>query len=460
VSLDVFDPTASDQNVASNAARDLPAGFSETFGIATRNMTEWQSGFSAEIARNAALADYNDDIYQKTGERLPYVGYGPEDVSVDQFNEAQDKLKQKYPGLDYLTPLSDSDIDAMARTRMAKAHADAAALQNRETTWGGTAGNVLGTLAGGLEDPVTLATLPLGGAGEVGIALRALEFAAISGGTATVNAGLGYNAREAAVPGSSKEIPGEILGATLTGGVLGGAFGVLGKVLSLGAKTLPTTVRDEVNAAASEFQFHATNPFPSAAGETAARDATIDATTSLAKGEAVTAGNDFAASHVGDYALAAEAKTPEELAIAGEQHLRPETFAEKPDVQAFDRMPSETDDAASYWESRLEGASPEEKADLGATDAEAGPSVTANDVPQAKVDEIAADPQTDDAVLRNLDRMRVENPDAQFTTQIRQPDGSYQLVSRPLEDVMDELDGMEALGKELEACAIGMEAAE
>jgi hypothetical protein len=84
----------------------------------------------------------------------------------------------------------------------------------------------------------------------------------------------------------------------------------------------------------------------------------------------------------------------------------------------------------------------------------------APDVPQAKVDALAVDPKTDEAVLRNLDRIRVENPDAQFTTQVRQPDGSFQLVSRPLEDVMDELDSMETLGKELEACAIGMEAAE
>lgn len=608
MSLDVFNPAASDQDVTANAAANLPADFSEAFDVAWRSGTEFNNSAAYTIARERALTDYNDQIYQKTGERLPWLGYGPEDASIDQFNDAQTKLQQKVPGLDYLTPLSEGDINAMTLRRMAKAHADAAAFSNRETSWSGTAGTVLGTLTSGLADPVMAATAPLGGAGELGIGLRALEFAGISGGSTAVSAGLGVGSREAAVPGSSKEIPGEILGATLGGAALGGAFGILGKVLSLGAKTLPTTVRDEVNAAASEYQFHATNPFPTAAGETAARDATVDAATSLVKGDKVTAANDFDARHVADYALAAEAKTPEELALAGEQHLRPETFAEKPDVQAFDRMPSETDDAASYWDKRLEAASPEEKAALGATDGGRAPSfetaveingksqtkgsyvayhgthavfddfndnfqgtgvgapytegkghffatdpelasgyaegtfgagnvkrvrinlddleavpferhgisdlsssdediaklidaaqekgrdglvlkdvggkagnhvivafdgesvkgepfgsafdVPARDVPQATVDALAVDPKTDDAVLRNLDRIRVENPDAQFTTQVRQPDGSFQLVSRPLEDVMDELDSMETLGKELEACAVGMEAAE
>lgn len=371
MSLDVFAPAiaASDQNVAANAAANLPAGFGESFDIAWRSGTEFHNSAAYSIARERALVDYNDDVFQKTGERLPYVGVGDGDVSLDTFNEAQAKLQQKVPGLDYLAPLSEGDVNAMTLRRMAKAHSDAAAFQSRETTWGGTAGTVAGTLAGGLADPVMLATAPLGGAGEAGIALRALEFAAISGGSEAISAGLGYKSREAAVPGSSKEIPGEIAGATLSGALFGGAFGALGKVLGWGAKTLPTTVRDEVNAAASEFQFHATNPFPTAAGETAARDATVEATTSLAKGETVTAADNFDIGHVADYALAAKADTPEKLAMAGEAHLRPETIGERPDVEAFDRMPSETDDAASYWEQRLEGASAEERAALGATDA-------------------------------------------------------------------------------------------
>lgn len=459
MSLDVFAPAiaASDQNVAANAAADLPAGFGESFDVAWRSGTEFNNSAAYTIARERALVDYNDDVFQKTGERLPYVGVADGDVSLDTFNEAQAKLQAKVPGLDYLTPLSEGDVNAMALRRMAKAHADAAAFANRETTWGGTAGTVAGTLAGGMADPVMLATAPLGGAGEAGIALRALEFAAISGGSTAVSAGIGYGSREAAVPGSGKEIPGEILGATLSGAALGGAFGLLGKVLGFGAKTLPTSVRDEVNAASSEFQFHATNPFPSAAGETAARDATVDATTSMAKGETVTAADNFDSRHVADYALAAKADSPEALALAGEAHLRPETFAEAPDVERFDRMPAETDDAASYWDKRLEAATPEERHALGAKDA-----IAPADVTPEQVTRLAAEPATQDAVLHNLDHLAAANPEMEFTTQVRQPDGSYQFTTQKLSDVMGELDGWEAAAKEIEACAVGgaLEAAE
>lgn len=371
MSLDVFAPAiaAADQNVVANAAPDLPAGFSEAWDISTRAIGEWQGFGSYNNARERAMATYIDDVKQKTGETLPLYQQGGA-VTIDEFNLAQAKLKEKYPGLDYLAPLSDDSVNAMTLARMKKAHDDNAAFSNRETTWGGTAGTVLGTLAAGISDPINLATLPLGGAGEIGIALRALEFAAISGGSEAITAASNVGVREAAVPGSSKEIPGEIAVATMFGGALGAGFGALGKLLGHGAKPLPTSVRDEVNAATSEFQFHATNPFPTAAGEAAARDATVDATTALAKGETVNVADGFDGRHVADYALAAKADTPEALALAGERHLRPETIGEVPNVERFDAMPSAADDAASYWEQRIAEASPVERRALGATDAD------------------------------------------------------------------------------------------
>lgn len=556
MSLDLFADSirASDQEVTANIAANLPAGFGESFDVAVRYGLEWKTALAQQIAKENALNDYIQDVRDKTGETLPNPGYLIGGASLDDFNAAQAKIVEKYPNVNYLTPLSPSDIDAMTQRRMAKAHNDAAAFQSRETTWGGTAGSFLGSQASVAADPVMLATLPLGGAGEAGIGLRALEFAGISGGTEAANAGINYRSHEAAVPGSSKEIPGDVLGATASGAVLGGAFGFLSKLLGAGAKVLPTSVRDEVNAAASEAQLNATNPFPSATGETAARDATVEATTSVAKGETVTAGNDFDARHVADYALAAKATTPEELALAGEQHLRPETFGEQPDVERFDRMPSQDDDVASYWDRRVSEASPDERAELGATDADesirsaavrhegeiyegalhsdayeaaaqatgkefgdviakakpqdagfmtskgrfvdreeaaeianaaqqtdrqaplgyvgwdnslsaenlpegysrAADAIAPRDMTPEQVAHLAADPATDAAVLHNLDHIRAENPDAQFGVQIRQPDGSYQVVNRKLSDVLDEIDGMETAGKELEACAVGM----
>lgn len=449
MSLDVFSPAAADQNVVANAATDLPAGFSEALDISLRGIGEWNSSNAYSNARDRALADYYDDIKQKTGVQLPLYGMGG-NVSIDELNDAIAKLPRAEDQAPQ-PPVSEDTINGMALGRMARAHQDTRDFANRETTWGGTAGTIVGTLAASLSDPVTVATLPLGGAGDAGIALRALEFAGIGAGTEAAIAGSNFQSHEAAVPGSSKEIPGEILSAAAGGAVLGGAFGLLHKVVGLGAKPLPTSIRDEVNAASSEFQFGATNPFPTAAGETAARDATVDATMAMIRDIPVRSADDFANQHVADYALAAGAKTPEDLALAGEQHLRPETFREKPDVQAFDRLPGESETAEDYWDKRLESASPEEREALGATD-----------LNQEQVTHLAEEPATQDAVLHNLDHIAAANPDMEFRTQVRQPDGSYQFVSQKLSDVMGELDGWEAAAKEIEACAVGgaLEAAE
>lgn len=704
MSLDLFPQTvaASDQYVAANAAPDVPAGFSEALDVSWRSMTEWQSSTAYENARDLALANYYDDVKRRTGEQLPLYGMGG-NVSLDDLNAGIAKLREQRPD-DGFMPLTEADIDTMARRRMAAAHDAAARFAARETTWGGTAGTVLGTLAGGLTDPVTLATLPLGGAGTAGIALRGLEFAAIAGGTQAATSALNASAKEAAVPGSWREIPGEIATAAVVGGVFGLGFGALQKLAGLGAKPLPTSAREEINAAASEAQRQAVNPFPTAAGEAAARDAETAAVKSALAGERVTAGESFEAAHVADYAAAAKADTPEALALAGEQHLRPETYREVPDVERFDPMPTAADDAASYWERRLAEASAEERAAMGATDAGAGqlprsssyagealpeaglapankapdgtiyvgrrngqhfeisekfsrqvressnlkpgdptwidtgfvtpdgqfldrqaafewvtknekairpsenmvgvgldaldyrdqvplkvrqkpasandagrglklveapeggayapedirtargeryfkvvdsegnvaaevlmridgstariqdilipdmpmesgrnaigpaelrgvlrqfqeanpeitkltgkrvsgarmggaydfgdgagevsvnlPRIAPREMKTEEIAKLADEPQVADAVQRNLDRIRVERPDAEYTTQIKQPDGSYQLVSRKLEDVLDEIDAEEALGQELMACATGMMAAE
>lgn len=551
--LDVFSPAASDQDVMRNAAPDLPAGFSEAFDISLRSIGEWHNSNADAVARERALATYYDDVKAKTGVQLPLYGLGG-NVSIDELNTAIGKLPQ-LPGETEPSfhPLTEADVDNMALQRMRQARQDAAAFSRRETTFGGSLGTIAGTLIAGVSDPVAAATLPLGGAGELGIIGRSLEFAAIAGGTEAVTSAAIAPARERAVPGSLGEIPGEIATATLFGGVLGAGIGGLQKLLGHGAKTLPVTVRDDLNAAASEAQLNLTNPFPTAAGEAAARDATIDATRSAARGEPVTAGESFAPGHVADYALAAKSQTPEELAIAGEKHLRPETYGEAPDVERFDRMPSETDDTASYWDKRLEAATPEERAALGATDnettwyqgvhANAGgepvsdywttslekareysgpdghvfaaresafpqealatrqgnvltnkkvtpgepysipPIETIGKLPRSATDEefaalarpreiaapyltpaqmtaLEAEPKVLDAAAHDLDHYIAANPDAEFTTQTRMPDGSYQFQTQKLADVMKELDGFESAAKELEACVIGLQAAE
>lgn len=540
MSLDLFSSSieAADQAVAASAARDLPAGFGETFDVAFRAGTEFQNSVGSFIARNNALTDYSDYVFQKTGERLPSSVTEGGGFDLDGYNAAQAKIAEKFPDLG-LQPLTAADIDTMMRRRMAKAHDDAAAMAGRETTWGGTAGTALGMLAGGLTDPVTVATLPLGGVGEMGIAMRALEFAAISGGTEAAIAAASYSTREAAVPGSSKDIPGEIAGATLFGGILGAGFGALGKLFRAGERPLPTAAREDINALASEAQINATNPFPTVAGSAAARDGLNEAVNSAIRGEPVRAGDNFDPVYVSEYAAAAKAASPEELAAAGERHLRPETYGEVPDVERFDPMPREADDAASYWESRLEAATPEERAAMGATDADIparlaagetieGPAikigdniyrgqthsdaldraargvkmspddflqqiegkdsvgldgfvtsegrfltrreayaaqdalerVSAPDLAPSAIAKLEAEPSTSDAIVHNLEHIMQANPDAEFTFATKLPDGSTRFDTMKLSDVMKDLDETERAAKEIEACAIGMEAAE
>lgn len=371
MSLDLFASqiAASDHDVAQNAARFLPSEFGESFDVAWRAGSEFNNAIGYQIARGRALTDYSDDIYQKTGERLPSLAepsgelqmYGATRPPLDVFNEAQAKLQEKYPGLDYLQPLTEERVNQMALDRMRKAHDAAAAMQSRETTWSGTFGGLTGALAAGFTDPVLVATLPLGGVGEAGIALRALEFAAIGGGTAAASAAISVSNREAAVPGSSREIPGEILGATIAGGLLGGGFAALGKLFKAGDKVLPTAAREDLNAATSEAQLNATNPFPTAAGEAAARDALSDAMTSTVRGEAVRAGERFDPVHVDALGERLGAKSPDEFAARAEAAMRPETFGERADIEHFDPIPSAGEDAAAYWERRLESASDDER---------------------------------------------------------------------------------------------------
>lgn len=481
MSLDVFqnDQTAAIAGASQRIAPDLPATFGDTFDAAVTSGIDWHNFAAAQFAREHALDDYIQNIRDTTGETLPNPGYLIGGGSLDDFNAKQQAINEKYPI--NLQPLTPDDIEQMTARRMAKAHNNAAVMGARERTWGGTAGNVLGGLAASATDPVMLATLPLGGIGELGIVGRALEFGAINVGVEAAIDLPSMAARERAVPGSSKEIPGEILSAGAFGLVLGGAFGALGKFLRAGAKPLPTSVRDEVNAATSEAQINATNIFPTPEGELAGRDATAQAVSQAARGEPVTAGRDFDPAHVAAFGDAVGAQDQAALAQAADRALRPITAGEIPDVEHLATMPIAGEDTARYWDRYLEAATPEERAAVGATDMPERPNtqpaetltsesptpgndvsgrIVPTDLSPKDTAALAAEPATYDAVQRNLDRIRLENPDAEFSTHVRMPDGSYQLVTRKLEDVLDEIDGMHETGKELLACATGMMAAE
>jgi hypothetical protein len=480
VSLDIFqdDQTNALADASNRIAPDLPATLGDTFDAAVTSGIEWHNSLAAQFAKEHALNDYIQNVRDMTGETLPNPGYLIGGASLDEFNAKQAALNDKYPI--NLQPLTEDDITNMTARRMARVHGASVAMGSRERTWGGTAGNVLGGIVASPTDPVMLATMPLGGMGELGIIGRAAEFGAINAGTEAAIAAAQYGAHERAVPGSSAEVPGEIASAGVSGIVLGGAFGALGKFLKAGERPLPTSVRDAVNTGASDAQLDATNIFPTAEGEIAGRDATTQAVTQAAKGQPVTAGRDFDPAHVQAFADSVGAHTPEALARAGDQALRPITYGEIPDVEHLATMPIAGEDTAAYWDRYLEGATPEEREAVGATDlperTEPAPAETltsespapGNDVSgrivptdpsPAQTESLAAEPATYDAVQKALIDYRVANPDAEFNVQVRQPDGSYQLTARKLADVIDDIDQQHNLAQELMTCAVGATAA-
>jgi len=155
--LEIFSPLSADQNVTENAARDLPAGFSEAFDVALRSIGEFQISTTHEIARDRALASFYGNVRAKTGVQLPLYCVGG-NVSLDELSAAIGKLPQLPGDTDpSYAPLSEIGIDGMALQRMRQARQDAAAFARRETTWGGTFGTIAGwpVRSGRCRDTVT-----------------------------------------------------------------------------------------------------------------------------------------------------------------------------------------------------------------------------------------------------------------------------------------------------------------
>lgn len=391
MSIDLFqgDQQEALSDASQRIAVDLPATFPERFDAALTSGIEWHNSVAYQFAKEHALNDHIGWIRSKAGETLPNPGYLIGGASLDEFNAAQQKLNEKNPDLN-LQPLSPADVDTMTLRRMKATHEREAAMQARESTWGGTFGNLAGGFTGAFSDPITLATLPLGGAGELSVVARGLEFAAIGVGTEALVSAASYRTRERAVPGSSKEIPGNIASAAVFGFGLGGFFGSLGKLLGSGAHWLPTSVRDDVNVATSRVQQAATNPFPTPAGEMAAQDALHDGIVQAVRGEPVTVGTTFDRTHVRELADSVGVKTDAELAPIIERQQRPLTYNEVPDVPRYDPIPGPHEDTFSYWDRRLAEATPAERAALeaGGSAAEIRPAARPENLPADVPDEM------------------------------------------------------------------------
>jgi len=293
----ILDLSQRDQQVAAGpqpgeAAR-LPVTFGEGLEAAWHEATLFGQSSASNMARHQAMLDYGDEVRRKTGqdiwpdlsEILVNSDWSKAAATIAKLNAAQPDL--------HLDPPTPEEIDRRAMVLSRQARTDYQEVSAREKASGGGFGTVLGGLAGGIADPLNLATAPLFG-GEGGVLLTALKFGGAAAATQTANEAIGAGYREAVQPGYLAS--GEPLANVLEAGASGAALGAGGKVLGIGlgrlwgrmkTGTWPTTVRDAGNLLESEAQTQATNVYPGVAGEAAHRDALSAATDQIIKGEPV-----------------------------------------------------------------------------------------------------------------------------------------------------------------------------
>jgi len=79
----------------------------------------------------------------------------------------------------------------------------------------------------------------------------------------------------------------------------------------------------------------------------------------------------------------------------------------------------------------------------------------ARPITRAEIERLAADPQTEAAMLHDLDHIAESQPGAMVQFATRLPDGKWQIHERPLAEVLRELDGETAAAQDLQSCVVG-----
>lgn len=271
-----------------NEGTDLPAGFGDSFDTAWHEGQLFGSSISHGMARLAAFDQFETEFRQKTGKQFDINSEGGADP-WDQANDQIRDLKAKNPSLD-IAPVEPDEIDRRAAAVSGDAHH--AYTAEREQTFGGKVGSVLGSLASGTVDPINLVGLAVAPEAELGVLGTAAAFGAIGAVSQGVNEAAQAGFREQVQPGYMESgQPGmNIVGGAVGGAVLGGGFKAAGALWSrLKTGDWPRSVRDAGNIVESEANVQQSNILPGADGEAAHREALAKSIDDIVAGRAVDA---------------------------------------------------------------------------------------------------------------------------------------------------------------------------
>jgi hypothetical protein len=512
--LDLYQQDARDATAMQPGEKtQLPATFSEGFEAAWNEGRLFRQSVSGETARQQALQDHIDDVRRRTGHDLAkdidYSGSAEgyaltADMLREQVNAAARKVGQ--PELD----AGALDQAAIAKSRVAQA--DYASMAGREKTGGGTAGFVLGSLAGAVTDPINVLALPVAPAEGLGILATGLRWAAIGGVSQAAIEVAGQDFREKVQPGYLESGEPLLNIAEAAGGaaVIGGGLRAAGNAWTR-VKTgqWPRSIRDAGNIVDSEANVLQTNRFPGVEGEAAHHTALQDAIDRLVGGEPIEPDQKLGASVLASYdqklepILDALSRSHETRNLAEMERAR--ASAEPTPELPFERTArmAEADQAVESIATELEKLAQSvgydasyESADLAAriskmsqadalpvldefllrprTLADTLPSVTAaakerralakalpepmppelaQELTPKALEDLRADPELDESILRDLDRLRAEKGDVEIPMgeQINAA-GERVAVSRKIESVLAEADDRLAAAREIAAC--------
>jgi hypothetical protein len=512
MSLDLFSSNIDDavNYAARTSAPELPSTFSDNFNDAWNRgflTSQSVSGTSRKIEARSQLVD---DAIAKTGDRTlaSFISPTGDDSDFDGFNRRLAEL-----GTTGVQPLSAEAIQTRADDIGVRQLSESRSLAQRERTFGGGAGQFLGTTAAAVTDPVNMIAFPLAAPQSLGIIGTAMAWAAIGAGSQGVIEALNAENMERIQPGyrDSNAPLMNILEAGGGAAVLGGGLKGLSNLWSR-AKTgaWPRTVRDAGNVVESEAQIASTNPLPGVEGEAAHRTALNKAIDDLANGrpvdvDSIVPAEQFAARDaaieplIGARDAAAEAQqaaraaADEALASGKPQADLPfvptalqaqaeaSTATLTEGIQNIARiaghdMPAE--DAAKIA-ARVAQLNYPDKARALLDEVFVRPQTIADTLPvvdkpvkpatdkatpgavaslrdeltPAKIEEARVNPDMEETISRDLDKLMLERPDLEVPTGVTiDADGRTVPTTRKIESVINEADNRLAAAKEIEAC--------
>jgi hypothetical protein len=479
--LDIFqhDQAETLDHATRNSGADLPATFGETFETAFLHAALFGHSTAALTARTAAAANYADELETRTGDRSLKAALAS--GGIERLNKRIAQIAADRPDLSIL-PLDEVTLTERQAEQSRQAVSDFRAMQQREKTLGGQIGFIGGEAAGGITDPINLVTFPLAAPVGLGILGTAAAWAGIGATTQSAIELAGASYRDRVEPGylASGQPLENVVGAAAFAGGLGGAFKSAAELWSaIKARGWPQSIRDAGNAVEGEANVLGTNRYPGAEGETLHRAALGKSIDDIAAGRPVDVDSiipdELQTLYRARFSSIDEARaraaltgTPEDLGdVAFElQNLARQAGHSLPrqdaDQIATQLIALPDDEARSVLDELL--LRPRTLADtlpLAQETAVTKPALATGayrDALSAELNNeraaiIPAEPATDETMLRNLDRLRLQREDLEIPVGATlDMDGRLGPVMRRVDDLLAEADARQLAAREIMSC--------